>query len=424
MTVAEFPLTPVLFPLLVVSNWHDHLRSSPAPPTAQQMLLDERLATWWGEASRDWGFERVSTIDRGLYNTHGHSHSHSGSYSHPHPHHSHRHSISGHASSATSAREIHRGLSPLPPPPSNGTSSLGLYGTSPIAPPESVLSASGSTILATPVSTTSSFPSFSSQGASGSIPGSAQTHRYSVTQLPPLRQRANTLASIAHVPSLRSPSPRLSLGGSKGDHREYLDRQDRSERERVDRIDRYDRLERPDRERDGRTDRPRPALGLGFSEPHTEIKLPPLPPMDPSPRLREPVITPGGSDKGFKFPSFWKDERGSNGAGASGGGKDDKRSSASPRFNPYAKDRTSPVKFADDRRAVSPLSKGYSDERKEEGRADRGEARDEADAQVDAERSGALMGGPVGIAALISAAEEKSRERETNGGMNAARIQV
>jgi hypothetical protein len=178
----------------------------------------------------------------------------------------------------------------------------------------------------------------------------------------------------------------------------------------VDRIDRYDR------ERDARPERPRHSLGLGFSEPHTEIKLPPLPPMDPSPRLREPVITPSGSDKGFKFPSFWKDERGSN--GSSGGAKDEKRLSASPRFNPYARDRPSPNKLSDERRAVSPLSKPL-----EEGRED-SKGRDEVDGEADADRSGALAGGPVGIAALISAAEEKSREREASNGMDAARASV
>lgn len=50
-----------LAPLLVVTNWQDHLRASGNPPTTSQILLDEKLAMWWNESRRDWGAEPPRT---------------------------------------------------------------------------------------------------------------------------------------------------------------------------------------------------------------------------------------------------------------------------------------------------------------------------------------------------------------------------
>ena len=156
---------------------------------------------------------------------------------------------------------------------------------------------------------------------------------------------------------------------------------------------------------------------MALSDPHSEIKLPPLPPMDPSPRE-------GGT---FKFPSFWNNserlaererekERGADRSSVA---------SSSPRYNPYPRtpimsttingngmtvsngpsngNGPSPmtVVVVEDKRPISPMSQPR------EGWEDKGR---------DTARDKEMPCGPVGIAALISAAEEKSRERETGMG--------
>lgn len=59
----------MIFPIAVVSNWQDHIRSTaPNPtPSAQSTLLDERLNLWWAEAKAQWGMERVQVLERGFY---------------------------------------------------------------------------------------------------------------------------------------------------------------------------------------------------------------------------------------------------------------------------------------------------------------------------------------------------------------------
>lgn len=59
----------MIFPIAVVSNWHDHLRASAASPSSQQMMLGERLAVWWSEMHREWGQERAVVAERGIYST-------------------------------------------------------------------------------------------------------------------------------------------------------------------------------------------------------------------------------------------------------------------------------------------------------------------------------------------------------------------
>lgn len=205
-----------------------------------------------------------------------------------------------------------------------------------------------------------------------------------------------------------------------------------------------------------------------------EIKLPPLPPMDPSPRY-EGV---------FKFPSFWNNNNtgaggvgggsGSNGGSGTGtptglnplsgveNGKTTKFGSPSPRFNPYSASGrlsisgTSTVSASgggnasrgggafggEGRSGVSPNKRFSGGEEKYDSRPvsprsiprsiqDRPERPERQEDGLDGRESkkrkenegysgvGASEGsksganGPVGIEALISAAEEKSKERES-----------
>lgn len=415
----------MVFPLLVVSNWHDHLRSTPAPPTAQQHLLDDRIPLWWAEASRDWGFERnppqaEPTYSRShLIPPSSHPERHSFSERSPISSHappsstlsttsslSHRHSHS--YSKSQSSRPGGSAISQPSPLPPTSTSSLGLYGTSPpIAPVTSVSSRSAEAAPSSQATLVAHSASSSSSGAA---------HRYSQPQLAPLRQRANTLASTSVTSHrVRSPSPgfpgHLTLSTSGGS---LL----------------------PSSVQGGR--RPLPSISGevpqrgSISGDRLEIKLPPLPPMDPSPR-HEGV---------FKFPSFWNNATGNNGGSGSGtptgltlggplgdangaGVGKTKFSSPSPRFNPYSSSgKRSSIggpggigRFGQedkvDSRPVSPKSipRTLVPERREEetnGKpaTERGEERD--------------VGGPVGIQALISAAEEKSKERETIRGLEVA----
>jgi len=150
---------------------------------------------------------------------------------------------------------------------------------------------------------------------------------------------------------------------------------------------------------------------MALTDPNPEIKLPPLPPMDPSPRE-------GGA---FKFPLFWNSsERAAERERERERGADKSSlTTLSPRFNPYSRDKaptlgvnsvnghgngtgSSPRKavVVEDKRPRSPISQSREREREEKRETDSAE----------------VPCGPVGIAALISAAEEKSRERETGLG--------
>lgn len=60
----------VVFPIAVVSNWQDHVRSTSIVPTSQQLQLDEHLAIWWAEARQQWGVERDRAVERGYQPLH------------------------------------------------------------------------------------------------------------------------------------------------------------------------------------------------------------------------------------------------------------------------------------------------------------------------------------------------------------------
>jgi hypothetical protein len=235
--------------------------------------------------------------------------------------------------------------SPLPP----SASGLGLYSISPSRPSESALSISNSSITTLPTPVTS--------GMNGS-------HRFSVPSLaphPPARQRANTLA---YAPS---------AGSSPPSHRRAL---------------------------------PSITSVNGLSDmatgPRNEIRLPPLPPTDPSPN--------GSSVGGFKFPNYWLKKDGEDRA-RQDRDRSSRARSPSPLSRPWARERdergtsrfekTSPLRAERTYRIPSP------------GPAKRWDAdaapstRTEHPVEVDAKES---ESGPVGIAALISAAEAKSNE--------------
>lgn len=143
---------------------------------------------------------------------------------------------------------------------------------------------------------------------------------------------------------------------------------------------------------------------MALTDPNPEIKLPPLPPMDPSPRE-------GGA---FKFPSFWNSsERAAERERERERGADKSSlTTLSPRFNPYSRDKAptlgvNSVNGHANGTGSSP-GKAVVVEDKRPREREREEKRETDSAEVPC--------GPVGIAALISAAEEKSRERETGLG--------
>ena len=43
-----------MLPLSVLANWHEHLRSTSATPTPQQLHLDSRLPAWWNRFTSLW----------------------------------------------------------------------------------------------------------------------------------------------------------------------------------------------------------------------------------------------------------------------------------------------------------------------------------------------------------------------------------
>jgi hypothetical protein len=205
-------LSAVIFPIAVVSNWQDHLRSLPAPPTAQQLLLNDRLAVWWAEVGREWGQERHQLIEQGPYAASGMLTSSVGASAFSSSISSSSHlstSLRHHRNSTTAASPPgsanHRFSHLLEPSPAlglyhpsssalsvNGNASANGYangnGTSPPRAPESAVSTTSSMTLPTP----------------GPFRGQ--------TTLPPL-VRPRAVSSVLPFPtSLRSPSPPSSFG--------------------------------------------------------------------------------------------------------------------------------------------------------------------------------------------------------------------
>lgn len=65
--ICGLSLISVIFPIAVVSNWQDHMRSTTPIPSAAYLALDDRLNIWWAEAKQQWGMERAQVLDRGFY---------------------------------------------------------------------------------------------------------------------------------------------------------------------------------------------------------------------------------------------------------------------------------------------------------------------------------------------------------------------
>ncbi|WVQ81187.1 hypothetical protein IAT38_003309 [Cryptococcus sp. DSM 104549] len=178
-----------IFPLFVITNWQEHLKKSNLiVPDAKYHHDEERLALWWNEMAREWGCDRHEILMRGFY--------------------------SMPSNQATVPSPPLRYTQPTymePPPPPSGSSSLGLYQTSPGSRP----SMESATALS-PTSTMSiTTPNFSGSSYS----------RFSLPNLPPLRPRATSGASVMSMYQGRSPSPRLLPSMSSG-------MSDRGERER------------------------------------------------------------------------------------------------------------------------------------------------------------------------------------------------
>ncbi len=211
---SDTTLPQVTFPILVVSNWQDHVRSAPTPPTAAQTILDDRIAQWWAEIYREWGFEREPVQDPGFYQVARID----PAASEPE---------SNHASSSISSQSESRFSRHLDPIPS---SSLGLYqSTSPIlpqGPPETPHSASslnlptpsisngvGSSRYLPPIrprASSSTFPQF----AAGNIPKPSNEQQ---RHLPSLNTEHSHYNYDSHRMSLPSLSAELrSLSQSNG----------------------------------------------------------------------------------------------------------------------------------------------------------------------------------------------------------------
>ncbi|KAL7425105.1 hypothetical protein Q5752_000793 [Cryptotrichosporon argae] len=54
----------MFFPIMVVTSWTEHLRSTSSPVPVS---LHDRLATWWAEARREWGWDRREVLERGVF---------------------------------------------------------------------------------------------------------------------------------------------------------------------------------------------------------------------------------------------------------------------------------------------------------------------------------------------------------------------
>jgi hypothetical protein len=216
----------VMFPLLVVTNWQDHLKSTPNLGTVQphQTRLEERLNTWWGEVNYIWGFERIKTLDTGFYP------GMNGNIIPPTPtpplqpsqsqfqhHYVHRNSISIVTPSTGLGLGLYRAQSTSPPR---------------LSLPESVSSVSSIINLPTPSPSsystkTISFPvNGHGQGTgrsigSSSASGGTSTSTLGPPQLPPLRPRANTLAFPipAIVPGIKAENGIITPEFDGGYHR-------------------------------------------------------------------------------------------------------------------------------------------------------------------------------------------------------------
>ncbi|KAK8844085.1 hypothetical protein IAR55_006879 [Kwoniella newhampshirensis] len=156
-----------LFPLFVISNWQEHLKmSNLVVPGPQQMIIEERLTTWWAEMKLEWGAERHELLQRGIYSL---------PFSNP-------------VFPSPLFRNSQSSLMEPPPP----SSSLGLYQTSPArVSMDSALSPTSTMSITTP--SAHSYP------------------RFSLPSLPPLRPRA-----VSTSTAMSSSFPPVGLGMNMG----------------------------------------------------------------------------------------------------------------------------------------------------------------------------------------------------------------
>lgn len=161
----------MIFPIAVVSNWHDHLRASAASPSSQQMMLGERLAVWWAEMHREWGQERAIVAERGIYST-------------PQPVGA---AVQSSASRPSPSGANHHRLQHLLEPPSTG---LGLYQPGPTAASPKVSAAD----------------SWSSTASSHNLP-TPSSLRSQHSSLPYVANRPRAISSVLPAYHARSPSP-------------------------------------------------------------------------------------------------------------------------------------------------------------------------------------------------------------------------
>ncbi|WVQ90096.1 hypothetical protein IAS59_003873 [Cryptococcus gattii] len=157
-----------LFPLLVISNWQEHLEKSDLlVKDVKHHLTEERLNHWWSEMSREWGVERHDVLRRGFYILPVSPVVSQQKYRYSHFSHSDR--------------------------PFLATSSLGLYQAS---PPDRITLEPAAAISPTSTAT-----------ISVTTPNFSRTSRFNLPTLPPLRPRAASGASVLSSYYGRSPSP-------------------------------------------------------------------------------------------------------------------------------------------------------------------------------------------------------------------------
>ena len=345
-------------------------------------MLEERLGIWWEEVNQAWGLERGLSTERGMYPNHMATPAPRSIQLHipsPHPISTNLNTTTTAAYASNDAPNARNNHGP------QAASGLGLVGASPppLRAPDSAISNSSSITLPTPNPT-------------------HHTYRYSQSHLPPLRPRANTITfSGGGSVTIKSPSPDLHMG------RRQL-----------------------------------PSMSaLSDSHYSDMIKLPPLPSMDLPFKYGSMSSIAGlfdrdrdmERDRGMISPISPRDRRESRDGRDDGAGKVEKGLNVSPRYTPYSRDRDRSDYKQEDRssttvvspitekrpRLISPLATservGWGDEwqiRKENGTEMGGGNDQEREWEREWEREKC---GPLGIAALISAAEEKSREREVVG---------
>ncbi|RXK39013.1 hypothetical protein M231_03743 [Tremella mesenterica] len=57
----------MLFPLLVLSNWQDHIHLTDPSLSSAHAKVDQHLNIWWTEVAENWGFDRTTAVQNGFY---------------------------------------------------------------------------------------------------------------------------------------------------------------------------------------------------------------------------------------------------------------------------------------------------------------------------------------------------------------------